>query len=117
MFARYFNHLPDELVKDILEDDIDSYSFRLPKDSYQLCEIGTVLHNCVANYGEGVRKKECTIVYTQKDGQYKICIEVRGKKIVQKRIDRNESPGEEENSVLEKWHERPYQGRRLPLCL
>ena len=152
MFARYFNHLPDELVKDILEDgftkfnhdalsnfsyqlenknivfkysreqkkledDIDGYSFRLPKDSYQLCEIGTALHNCVANYGEGVRKKECTIVYTQKDGQYKICIEVRGKKIVQKRIDRNERPGEEENSVLEKWHERPYQGRRLPLCL
>ena len=117
MFARYFNHLPDELVKDILEDDIDSYSFRLPKDSYQLCEIGTTLHNCVASYGKSVLQKECAIVYTQKDGQYKICIEGRGKEIVQKRIDRNESPGEEENSVLEIWHERPYQGRRLPLCL
>ena len=152
MFARYFNHLPDELVKDILEDgftkfnydalsnfsyqlenknivfkysreqekledDIDGYSFRLPKDSYQLCEIGTTLHNCVASYGKSVLQKECAIVYTQKDGQYKICIEVRGKEIVQKRIDRNESPGEEENSVLEIWHERPYQGRRLPLCL
>ena len=76
------------------------------KDSYQLCEIGTTLHNCVASYGEGVRKKECTIVYVQKDGQYKICIEVRGKEIVQERIDRNESPGEEENSVLKKWHGR-----------
>ena len=100
MFARYFNHLPDELVKDILEDgftkfnhdalsnfsyqlenknivfkysreqekledDIDSYSFRLPKDSYQLCEIGTTLHNCVASYGKSVLQKECAIVSTQ----------------------------------------------------
>lgn len=141
MFARYFNHLPEELVKDILEDgftkfnhdalsnisyqvknknivfkysreqekledDIDGFSFRLPKDSYQLCEIGTALHNCVASYAESVEKKECTIVYVQKDGQYKICIEVREKEIVQERIDRNASPGAEENSVLEKWHGR-----------
>ena len=141
MFARYFEHLPEVLVKDILkdgftkfnhdalsnfsyqlenknivfkysmeqkslEDDIDGYSFCLPKDSYQLCEIGTALHNCVASYGEGVQKKECTIVYVQKDGQYKICIEVRGKEIVQERIDRNASPGEEEKLVLKKWHER-----------
>lgn len=141
MFARYFNHLPEELVKDILEDgftkfnhdalsnisyqvknknivfkysweqekledDIDGFSFRLPKDSYQLCEIGTALHNCVASYAESVEKKECTIVYVQKDGQYKICIEVREKEILQERIDRNASPGAEENSVLEKWHER-----------
>ena len=96
-----------------LEDDIDGYSFRLPKDSYQLCEIGTALHNCVASYGEGVQKNECTIVYVQKDGQYKICIEVRGKEIVQERIDRNASPGEEENSVLEKWHERHGLKRSL----
>ena len=76
-----------------LEDDIDGYSFRLPKDSYQLCEIGTALHNCVASYGERVAKEECTIVYAQKNGEYKICIEVRGKEIVQERIDRNERPG------------------------
>ena len=89
-----------------LEDDIDGFSFRLPKDSYQLCEIGTALHNCVASYAESVEKKECTIVYVQKDGQYKICIEVREKEILQERIDRNASPGTEENSVLEKWHGR-----------
>ena len=96
-----------------LEDDIDGYSFCLPKDSYQLCEIGTALHNCVASYGERVAKEECTIVYAQKNGEYKICIEVRGKEIVQERIDRNESPGEEENSVLEKWHKRHGLRRTL----
>ncbi|MBO5117523.1 MAG: PcfJ domain-containing protein, partial [Treponema sp.] len=88
-----------------LEDDIEGFSFRLPKDSYQLCEIGTALHNCVASYAENVQKQECTIVYVQKNGEYKICIEVRGNEIVQERIDRNASPSEEEKAVLEKWHD------------
>ena len=89
-----------------LEDDIDGYSFRLPKTNMQMCEIGTALHNCVASYAEIVEGKECTIVYAKKDGEYKICIEVRGKEVCQERIDRNEAPTEEEKAVLSKWHER-----------
>lgn len=89
-----------------LEDDIDGYSFRLPKTNMQMCEIGTALHNCVASYAEIVEGKECTIVYAEKDGEYKICIEVRGKEVCQERIDRNEAPTGEEKSVLSKWHER-----------
>ena len=89
-----------------LEDDIDGYSFRLPKTNMQMCEIGTALHNCVASYAEIVEGKECTIVYAKKDGEYKICIEVRGKEVCQERIDRNEAPTEEEKAVLIKWHER-----------
>ena len=27
MFARYFNHLPDELVKDILEDGFTKFNY------------------------------------------------------------------------------------------
>ena len=89
-----------------LEDDIDGYSFRLPKTNMQMCEIGTALHNCVASYAEIVEGKECTIVYAEKDGEYKICIEVRGKEVCQERIDRNEVPTGEEKAVLSKWHER-----------
>ena len=89
-----------------LEDDIDGYSFRLPKTNMQMCEIGTALHNCVASYAESVEEKECTIVYAEKDGEYKICIEVRGKEVCQERIDRNEAPTGEEKAVLSKWHER-----------
>ena len=89
-----------------LEDDIDGYSFRLPQTSYQLCEIGTSLHNCVASYTDNVQKKECTIVYATKNDEYKICIEVREKEIFQERIDRNASPDEEEKIILQKWHER-----------
>lgn len=89
-----------------LEDDIDGFSFRLPKDSYQLCEIGTSLRNCVASYAENVQNKECTIVYAKKDDKYKLCIEVRGKEILQERANHNSAPNEEEMSVLLKWHER-----------
>lgn len=89
-----------------LEDDIDGYSFRLPKTNMQMCEIGTALHNCVASYAESVEKKECTIVYVEKDGQYKICIELQENKIYQERIDRNAAPTGEEKAVLSKWHER-----------
>ncbi len=89
-----------------LEDDIDGYFFRLPKTNMQMCEIGTALHNCVASYTESVEEKECTIVYAEKDGEYKICIEVRGKEVCQERIDRNEAPTGEEKAVLSKWHER-----------
>ena len=89
----------------MLEDEIDGYSFRLPQTSYQLCEIGTSLHNCVASYADRVQKKECTIVYVTKNGEYKICIEVRGKEIFQERTDRNDCPDEEEERILQKWHE------------
>lgn len=89
-----------------LEDEIDGYKFCLPENSYQLCEIGTALHNCVASYSDSVKEKRCTIVYANKDGEYKICIEVRENKICQERIDHNHIPEKEEQKVLDKWHER-----------
>lgn len=93
-------------IQQALEDDIDGYSFRLPKNSFQLCEIGTALHNCVASYAEKVSKKKSTIVYATKDDKYQICIEVQGNEIIQERADRNEVPASEEKIILQKWHER-----------
>ncbi len=89
-----------------LEDNIGGYEFRLPADSSQLREIGSALHNCVASYSDNVRKKVSTIVYARKDGDYKICIEVRGKEIFQERSDHNKSPSEEERKILDQWHLR-----------
>ncbi|MBQ4377809.1 MAG: PcfJ domain-containing protein [Treponema sp.] len=93
-----------------LEDDIDGYEFRLPETSWQMCEIGTALHNCVASYAKPVRNNECTIVYARKDGEYKICIELRetgkGYTPAQERIDRNASPTAEQKKILNLWHEK-----------
>ena len=89
-----------------LEDDIDGYSFRLPQNSFQLCEIGTALHNCVASYAENISKNESTIIYVTKEAKYQLCIEVRGDEIIQERADRNAAPSSEEKPLLQKWHER-----------
>ena len=96
-----------------LEDDIDGYSFRLPKNSWQMSEIGTAMRNCVASYAERVQRGECTIVYAENGGECKICIEVRGNEILQERAIRNAKPNEEQMAALAKWHER--HGLRDPL--
>lgn len=89
-----------------LADSIGGFEFALPKDSHQLREIGTALHNCVANYAENVLHKDCTIVYVQKDGEYKVCIEVKGNEIIQERTNYNGKIDEETQKVLNEWHER-----------
>ena len=89
-----------------LEDEIDGYKFCLPENSYQLCEIGTAMHNCVASYSDKVKEKQCTIVYAEKDDKYIFCIEVQENRIVQERLDHNATPQKEEQKILDKWHER-----------
>ena len=89
-----------------LEDDIDGYCFRLPENSYELCEIGTSLHNCVATYASSVKDKACTIVYATKDDKYEICIEVRKNEVWQQRMDHNQAPGKEQEYLLSKWREK-----------
>ena len=89
-----------------LEDEIDGYLFRLPKTSYQLCEIANTLYNCAASYVDKVQKKDCTIVYAEKDGKYRICIEVQGNEIIQERIHHNKDPEKEERTALRKWHKK-----------
>lgn len=89
-----------------LEDEIDGYKFCLPENSYQLCGIGTAMHNCVASYADRVKEKQCTIVYAEKDDKYIFCIEVQKNRVVQERIDHNGTPQKEEQKILDKWHER-----------
>lgn len=98
-----FSYTPEEKK---LEDNIQGYDFCLPENSYELCEIGNVLHNCVASYSESVKEKSCTIVYAKKDGEYKICIELRGKEIFQERVDHNKAPDALEKEILDIWHQR-----------
>ena len=89
-----------------LEDKVGDYTFRLPVDSNQLCDIGTCLHNCVASYDKSVKDKKCTIVYAMKDEKYKICIEVVGNTVNQEREDHNKNPDPEMRKILREWHFR-----------
>lgn len=98
-----FSHSPEEKK---LEDSVNGFEFRLPKDSYELCRIGTSLHNCVATYASNVRDKKCTIIYASLEGEYKICIEIRGNEVWQERADHNEKPDKTALAALDEWRRR-----------
>lgn len=89
-----------------LEDEIDGYSFKLPVDYNKLKELGTELHNCVSSYKNRVIQKNCTIVYAQKDGTARICIEIREDQIHQQRIDYNQDPKGPDLAVMEEYQKR-----------
>lgn len=89
-----------------LEDEIDDYKFLLPKSSDELRILGSKLHNCVASYQSNVISGECTIVFAQKNDEYRLCIEVHKKSVWQERADRNTTPKGKDREVLEKWKEK-----------
>ena len=89
-----------------LEDEIDGYSFRLPKDYYELVNVATMLHNCAASYKYSILEKRCLVMYGMKKNEYKLCIEVRGKVIHQQRADRNKTPIDGDAVVLGKWRNK-----------
>lgn len=86
-----------------LEDEVDGYHFCLPGSSDMLRTLGSKLHNCVASYKKKVLKSECLIVFAHKDGEYRLCIEVRGDIVWQQRADHNENPKGEDLAALTKW--------------
>jgi hypothetical protein len=63
-----------------LEMDLDGYSFRLPKDTDSLYDIGRALNICVGSYGRRAAAKRCTIVTMSKDDKYVACIELKANK-------------------------------------
>lgn len=87
-----------------LEDNILEYEFYLPKESFDLAEIGSSLHNCVGSYGDSVMQNRCTIVVAKKYDLPVLCIEVRNLKTVhQVRADCNAMPKGEPLEAFELW--------------
>ena len=72
-----------------LDASIYGYEFIAPRMSHDLIDLGTALHNCVANYKKRVIKGECAIVACTKNGKPVVCIEIRGDEIVQAKLVNN----------------------------
>lgn len=98
-----FSYTPAQTA---LQDCIGGYEFRLPVNSYELCEIGSRLHNCVASYADSVVGGRCTIVVAYASGAPVICIEVRGRKVCQQRTNYNNSLDDAQLQVLSQWKEK-----------
>lgn len=61
---------------DALAGTVDGYEFSLPKETHELVDVGTILHNCVATYANRVVGGETAIVTVKKDNKLLACIEV-----------------------------------------
>lgn len=89
-----------------IEDDIDGYTFKLPKETDTLYDIGQAMHNCVASYYHKALEKKCVIVYVMKDDKFNLCIEIINKRAVQELGYRNTHPNSQQLSILNKWHNK-----------
>lgn len=86
-----------------LEANIYGYEFRLAENPLKIYHLGEVLNNCVGSYVKKIQKKKCLIVYAQKNGVERICIEVIGDKVNQSR-GKNNSPLEGNDlAAFNKW--------------
>jgi len=83
-------NVPGYIVKR-LSMQRDRLKFFLPKESIELLEAGAELHNCVASYGQAMKDNSKWIVLVADDkGKLAACLEVRGRTLVQAKIDRNQ---------------------------
>lgn len=81
--------VPEHIVKR-LSMQTDRMQFFLPKESVELLEAGSALHNCVAAYGKSMKDNSRWVVLVADDkGKLAACLEVQGKDLVQAKIDKN----------------------------
>lgn len=95
-----------------LEDKIDGYDFKLPKDYKDLYQLGEDMDNCVATYQNKIASNISTIVYAEKKGKKCMCIEIRNDSVIQKFAPMNQPLKKNEFSILEKW----VQNHNLMIC-
>ncbi|HWR06160.1 PcfJ domain-containing protein [Sporomusa sp.] len=84
----------------------EKLSFFLPKESMELLDAGRSLHNCVASYGNAVRKGDSWVVLVADDnGKLAACLEVRKDQLVQAKLDKNRpvSDNPELNKAVMEW--------------
>lgn len=70
---------------------VGPYEFYAPKDTHQLIEISSELHNCVKSYARRCINKECIIIGVREQGKIIACIEVMGDEIKQAKLDHNKA--------------------------
>ncbi len=85
------------------------YKFLLPENTDRLFDIGLKMNICVGHlYSKKALNKACIIVYAIKDGEYRLCVEVRKKSdgnftVIQKSAFSNHKPQGEDLSFYNKW--------------
>lgn len=82
---------------------IDGYSFHLPKTTWEIRQLGSIFHNCVAGYAGDALGKRCVIAYMKKDESYELCIEIKKNEVKQAFRGYNSLMTEEQQVPFQKW--------------
>lgn len=85
--------------------EIESYEVKLPLDGSELYEWSNTLSNCLAGYGEPIKKYKTTVYGFFKDKELLFAVEIQNNKIIQARTKYNVELPQDEMDVVIAWHE------------
>ena len=86
-----------------LEWEEGGYAFRLVETPAKLFMLGQVLHNCVGGYIKRILSRQCLILYGAKNGEIRLCVEVRSRDVHQCRANMNRDPTGEDWEAFCEW--------------
>lgn len=98
-----FNYNDNDLK---YECEIGEYKFIIPRRTEDLIQLGIDMKNCVASYCKNVIEKKSLMVCAEKNGEKKICIEIRKNKVVQAFEKKNVMLSEESENVMWAWMDK-----------
>jgi hypothetical protein len=87
-----------------LEKEIsENLCFSLVPDTHYLVEVGSRMNICVGSYGDYAYSKQCDIIVLKENEQPVVCIEIRGKKLVQAKTKHNGRPNKKLKNEIITW--------------
>jgi hypothetical protein len=87
-----------------LEKEIsENLCFSLVPDTHYLVEVGSRMNICVGSYGDYAYSKQCDIIVLKENEQPLVCIEIRGKKLVQAKTKHNGRPNKKLKNEIITW--------------
>jgi hypothetical protein len=89
--------------ENLLESKVNSYQFKLARDTHELIDIGNKLRICVGSYGEMATAKESIIVIVLENKSPVACVEIKNNRIIQAKLHHNELPFGKLKDLIIQW--------------
>ncbi len=86
-----------------LNDQIEEYSVKLPKNTLELVNVGYEMKICVGSYADRAVSHGCSIVVCYKNNIPEICIEIVDNSIRQAKAKCNSKPNERQVALIKEW--------------
>jgi hypothetical protein len=103
--ARIQNHKINYTDKELtLEKIIDgTKEIILAPDTHYLVRVGSLMNICVGSYHQLATSKVCDIAVLKEGESPVVCLEIRGKELVQAKMKHNKRPNDEYRKEIIRW--------------